>query len=61
MQGARVLILNGPFKGEEGVCLNKDMNGRWAISPDRSDEIISLELEREFARLLDLSGDPRRN
>jgi hypothetical protein len=61
MQGARVLILNGPFKGEEGVCLSKDTSGRWAISPDRSDEIVSLVLEREFALLVDLSADPVRN
>ena len=61
MQGARVLILSGRFKGEEGVCLSKDTNGRWAISPDRNSEIVSLALESEFALLVDLSGDPVRN
>ena len=61
MQGARVLIFSGRFKGEEGVCLGKDPAHRWAISPDQSDEILSLALEREFALLVDLSGDPRRN
>jgi hypothetical protein len=61
MQGARVLILSGKFKGEEGVCLSKGANSRWAVSPDRSDEILSLAFESEFALLVDLSGDPRRN
>ncbi len=36
MQGARVLILNGKFKGEEGVCLSKDTTGGWAVSPDEA-------------------------
>jgi hypothetical protein len=61
MQGARVLILSGRFKGAEGVCLGKDIGGSWAVSPDRRDEILSLVLERDFALLLDLSGDSLRN
>ena len=61
MQGARVLILNGRFKGVEGVCLGEDTGGCWAVSPDRHDEILSLVLERDFALLVDLSGDPLRN
>ena len=61
MQGARVLILSGQFKGEEGICLSKETNRRWAISPDRSDEIVSLALERDFSLLVDLSADPLRN
>jgi hypothetical protein len=61
MQGARVLILSGPFKGEEGVCLSQDTAGCWAVSPDQSDEILSLAVEREFALLVDLSADPLRN
>jgi hypothetical protein len=40
---------------------SKDTNGRWAISPDRSDEILSLKLDRDFALLVDLSADPVRN
>jgi len=31
MQGARVLILSGRFKGDEEVCLGEDRNARWAI------------------------------
>jgi hypothetical protein len=61
MQGARVLILSGKFKAEEGVCLSKHTTGHWTVSPEQSDEILSLELEREFALLVDLSGDPLRN
>lgn len=61
MQGARVLILTGAFKGEEGICLGEQRNGRWAISPDGSEKILSLVRDREFGLLTDLSADPRRN
>jgi hypothetical protein len=61
MQGSRVLILTGEFKGDEGVCLGEDSNSRWAVSPDRSDEILSLMADNEFALLVDLSADPTRN
>jgi hypothetical protein len=61
MQGARVLMLSGKFKGDEGICLGEDRNGRWAISPDGSGEIVSLLFERQFALLIDLSADPYRN
>jgi hypothetical protein len=61
MQSARVLILSGQFKGAEGVCLGEHSNSRWAVSPDCSDEILPLVPDREFALLIDLSGDPARN
>jgi hypothetical protein len=61
MQGARVLILSGRFKGEEGICLGKDRNDRWAVSTDRSAEILSLLRDRDFGLLIDLSADPLRN
>jgi hypothetical protein len=61
MQGARVLILNGQLKGEEGICMGEDSNGRYAVSPDISDEILSLAFESEFALLVNLSADPTRN
>jgi len=48
MQAARVLILNGALKGEEGICLSKGMNGRSAVSPDCSGEILSLMANTEF-------------
>ena len=62
MQGARVLILTGHFRGQEGVCLGEaDRTGSWAISPDGSNEILSLEFEKEFGLLVDLSSDSSRN
>jgi hypothetical protein len=61
MQGARVLILSGRFKGEEATCLGKNSSDRSAISPDRSEEILSLKLDSDFALLVDLSADPLRN
>jgi hypothetical protein len=61
MQGARVLILAGQFKGQEGICLGKGKNDRWAISPDDSDEILSLSRDRDFGLLIDLSVEPARN
>jgi hypothetical protein len=62
MQGARVLILRGEYKGEQGVCLGAaDRAGLWAISPDDSDEILSLAFEKDFGLLVDLSANPKRN
>jgi hypothetical protein len=61
LAGARVLILSGRFKGGEGICLGQERNGRWAISPDGGDEIVSLLPDIEFALLIDLSADPVRN
>ena len=58
MEGARVLILTGPFKGEEGVSLGQNRNGRWAVSPNDRDEILSLVLNEDFALLIDLSAEP---
>jgi hypothetical protein len=61
MQGARVLILSGRFKGQDGVCLGEERNGRWVISPNRSDEIFSMVRDQDFGLLIDLSADPTRN
>jgi hypothetical protein len=62
MEGARVLILSGEHKGEEGVCLGQaDRAGFWPISPDGSDEILSLVFEKDFGFCVDLSSDPTRN
>jgi hypothetical protein len=61
MQGARLLILSGRFKGDEGICLGQQKDGRWAVSADRSGEILSLLFGKEFALLIDLSADPLRN
>ena len=60
--GARVLILTGQFQGKEGVCLGEETpRGRWAVSPDGSDEILSLAFETDFGLLVDLSVDPQLN
>jgi hypothetical protein len=62
MEGARVLILTGQHKGEQAVCLGEaEGAGLWAISPDNSDEILSLRFEKDFGLLIDLSSDPTRN
>ncbi len=62
MQGARVLILSGDFQGQQGVCLGEAARrGLWAISPDDSDEILSLAFEKDFGLLVDLSGNPEFN
>jgi hypothetical protein len=62
MQGARVVILTGDFQGQEGVCLGEAARGGlWAISPDNSDEILSLAFEKDFGLLMDLSGNPQLN
>lgn len=61
-QGARVLILTGPFQGQEGVCLGNEAGGeRWAVSPNGSQQILSLIFEKDFALVVDLSSDPNRN
>ncbi len=62
MQGARVLILTGKYKGEQGVCLGEaDRVALWAISPDDSDEILALAFEKDFGLLVDLSANPQLN
>ena len=62
MEGARVLILTGRFKGEEGICLGKAaQSGLWAISPDTSDQVLSLAFEKDFGLVIDLSGSPELN
>jgi hypothetical protein len=62
LKGRRVFITSGRYCGAEGVCLGKSADSRkWAISPDSSEEIISLEFEKEFGLLIDLSSDPQNN
>jgi hypothetical protein len=61
MQGTRVLILSGRFRGEEGTCLGEDGNDLWAVTPNYSDEILSLVPDTGFVLLIDLSADPGRN
>jgi hypothetical protein len=62
MQGAPVIILTGEFKGEEGVCLGKSGDGQgWAVSPVRSEKILTLAFEKDFGLLVDLSANPSSN
>lgn len=59
LEGQRVLILTGKFKGNEGICLGPVANRTlWAISPDDSKDILTLVLERDFGLLVDLSANP---
>jgi hypothetical protein len=37
------------------------MQGLWAVSPDNSDEILSLAFEKDFGLCVNLSSDPTRN
>jgi hypothetical protein len=62
MQGVRILILTGKFRGYEGVCLGRNSDlGSWAVSPDDSPEILSLIFEKDFGLLVDLSSNPKLN
>jgi hypothetical protein len=60
-EGKRILITSGRYAGTEGVCIGKGRDGKWAVSPDSTDEILSLQFEKDFGLLIDLSADPRRN
>ena len=54
LQGARVIILQGEFRGREGVCLGEaEPGGPFAVSPDGSDAIVPLVFERDFGLLVD--------
>ncbi len=60
--GTRVLIVTGPFAGQEGVCLGSPNNDNfWPVSPDSSNEILLLEFEKDFSLLVDLSSPPELN
>jgi len=54
--------MNGDFKGKQGVCLGEAArSGLWAISPDDSNEILSLAFEKDFGFVMDLSANPKLN
>ena len=61
MQGARVRILAGKFRGDWGVCLGRAADGLWAVSPDGRDEILSLAFKKDFGLLMELSANPGSN
>ena len=58
---AKVLILSGDYKGQEGICLGRSVSRLWAVSPESSDQILNLAFERDFVLLVDLSSQPDRN
>jgi histidine kinase/DNA gyrase B/HSP90-like ATPase len=50
------------LKGEEGTCLGKAaQSGLWAISPNNTDEVLSLAFEKDFGLLMDLSANLQLN
>jgi hypothetical protein len=61
LEGCRVLISSGSHAGGEGICLGKSRDGKWAVSPDSNEEILTLEFEKDFGLLVDLSANPERN
>ncbi len=51
--GQRVIILAGPYAGNEGVCLGRTEDGSaWMVSPDRTTEIIPMVFDKEFGILV---------
>jgi hypothetical protein len=57
-----VIILTGEFAGEEGVCLGPTSDGKgWAVSPGRSDRILSLQFDRDFGILMNKGQAPGNN
>lgn len=62
LSGCRVLIVSGPYAGQEGICLGRAAGGeKWSVSPDESNEILDLAFDKEFGLLMDMSGDAREN
>ena len=56
LSGCRILIVNEPHAGKEGVCVGRASDGKkWAVSPDGSNEILNLTFEKEFGLLLDMA------
>lgn len=51
--GQRVIVLAGPYAGNEGVCLGPSDDGaKWMVSPDNTDQIVPLKFESEFGILV---------
>ncbi len=61
--GRTVIVLAGKFAGQEGVCLGAvtDGSGLWAVSPNSSSEIVSLEFPAEFGIVLNAGQESERN
>ena len=51
--GRRVIILDGRYAGQEGVCLGPATGGlKWMVSPDETNGIVAMEFDREFGILV---------
>ena len=59
LSSCRVLILIEPHAGEEGICLGPaGSDGSWFVSPDSSNEILRLEIERDFGLVVSPPSKP---
>lgn len=51
--GCRVIIVEGEYAGQEGVCLGPASDStKWMVSPDSTNEIVPLIFEKEFGILV---------
>ena len=51
--GRRVIILEGPYAGQEGVCLGRSFDGStWMVSPDNSNDILPMIFDQDFGILI---------
>lgn len=57
----QVIILAGEFAGEEGYCLGRSEDDRWAVTPHSSNRVLNLRFDSEFAIILNPSQPPGRN
>jgi len=49
LEGSRILVMSGRYRGREGVCLGKSDDDKWAVSLDGSDEVLHLRFEQDFS------------
>jgi len=61
LSGRRILITSGVYMGQEGICLGKSDGSKWSVSPEGSNEILSLQFEKDFSLLIDLSQASHNN
>ena len=58
--GMAILIVEGEFAGEEGICLGRSLNGSglWAVTPNSSDRVVDLRFDEQFGVLIDSRQTP---
>ncbi len=61
--GMTVLITNGDYAGQEGLCLGRaeGTNELWAVSANSSNQIVNLRFDDEFGVLLNPGQSTARN